>query len=66
MDEAYRLSLKGCDLNKYESCANASVMLRKGEGTDKDPEKAAALADKANELHKQEKQDQSTLSFGGT
>ena len=43
MDEAFRLSLKGCDLNKYESCANASVMLRKGEGTDKDPEKAAAV-----------------------
>ena len=66
MGEALRWSLRACDLDSYEGCANASVMFRKGEGSHKDLRRSAELAEKANELHKQEQGKQPTLSFGGT
>lgn len=49
----FEYSVKGCDQMHVNACANAALMLDKGQGVPKDPELAKKYRDRAKELYQQ-------------
>ncbi|NXN63325.1 COA7 factor, partial [Himantopus himantopus] len=64
MNHALRYSLKGCELGHIWACANASRMYKLGDGIEKNDAKAEDLKNRAKQLHKEQKEASSSLTFG--
>lgn len=62
MGKAFTFTYKACELNNMYACANLSQMYARGEGTEKNPEKAELFKKKANKLQDEVK-DGKTLAF---
>ena len=52
MAEAFTYAKKGCELGNMGACFNVARMYQFGEGTEKDPQKAAAYGEVAARLKK--------------
>jgi len=63
MEEAFKYSLKACELGSMAGCVNVSMMYAKGEGTEKNPVAAKEYGDIATEMMAQLKQEQARLKF---
>jgi len=63
MAEAFKYSLKACELGNLGGCVNVSRMYAKGEGTDKNPVAAKEYGDIAAEMMSQLKETQARLNF---
>merc|ERR1712080_156210 len=50
MSEAFKYSLKACELGSLGGCVNISMMYGKGDGVDKNPEAAKQYASIAQEM----------------
>lgn len=50
MEKAFSFTYKACELKNMYACANLSQMYARGEGTEKNPEKAEIYKKKAIEL----------------
>ncbi|XP_067206310.1 cytochrome c oxidase assembly factor 7 homolog [Linepithema humile] len=61
--EAYKLSLKSCELGNPYACANVSQMHTRGEGAQKNPELAATFKKRAIQLHEELQKVQPELKF---
>lgn len=61
--EAYKLSLKSCELGNPYACANLSQMHARGDGVQKNPELAETFKKRANDLYQELKQVQPELKF---
>lgn len=64
MNHALKYSLKGCELGHAWACANASRMYSLGDGTEKNDAKAEDLKNRAKQLHKEQKEASSSITFG--
>ncbi|XP_041886648.1 cytochrome c oxidase assembly factor 7A isoform X2 [Corvus kubaryi] len=64
MSHALKYSLKGCELGHVWACANASRMYKLGDGVEKNDAKAEDLKNRAKQLHKEQKEAASSLTFG--
>ncbi|XP_027318730.1 cytochrome c oxidase assembly factor 7 [Anas acuta] len=64
MNRALKYSLKGCELGHIWACANASRMYKLGDGIEKNDAKAEDLKNRAKQLHKEQKEASSSLTFG--
>ncbi|KAF1468988.1 Cytochrome c oxidase assembly factor 7, partial [Eudyptula minor novaehollandiae] len=64
MNHALKYSLKGCELGHIWACANASRMYKLGDGIEKNDAKAEDLKKRAKQLHKEQKEASSSLTFG--
>ncbi|XP_003208919.1 cytochrome c oxidase assembly factor 7 [Meleagris gallopavo] len=64
MNRALKYSLKGCELGHIWACANASRMYKLGDGVEKNDGKAEDLKNRAKQLHKEQKEALSSLTFG--
>nr|XP_009938086.1 PREDICTED: cytochrome c oxidase assembly factor 7 [Opisthocomus hoazin] len=64
MNRALKYSLKGCKLGHMWACANASRMYKLGDGVEKNDAKAEDLKNRAKQLHKEQKEAPSSLTFG--
>ncbi|XP_067892501.1 cytochrome c oxidase assembly factor 7 [Heterodontus francisci] len=64
MAKALKYSLKACDLGHIWACANTSRMYKLGEGTSKDAEKAEHFKNRAQDLHREQKEFSQQLKFG--
>ncbi|XP_067157361.1 cytochrome c oxidase assembly factor 7 isoform X2 [Apteryx mantelli] len=64
MNLALQYSLKACELGHMWACANASRMYKIGDGIEKNDTKAEALKNRAKQLHKEQKEASSSLTFG--
>lgn len=64
MSSALKYSLKGCELGHVWACANASRMYKLGDGVEKNDAKAEDLKNRAKQLHKEQKEAASSLTFG--
>lgn len=62
MEKAFTFTYKACELNNMYACANLSQMYARGEGTEKNPEKADLFKKKAIELQDELKNNK-TLAF---
>lgn len=62
MEKAFTFTYKACELNNMYACANLSQMYARGEGTEKNPEKADLYKKKAIEL-RDEVENNKTLTF---
>lgn len=62
MEKAFTFTYKACELNNMYACANLSQMYARGEGTEKNPEKADIFKKKAIELQDEIKNTK-TLAF---
>lgn len=51
--KAFDYTKKACDANDMLGCLNASLMLRKGDGIEKDLKQSEAFREKADELRKE-------------
>ncbi|XP_012267497.2 cytochrome c oxidase assembly factor 7 homolog [Athalia rosae] len=51
-EEAYRVSVKGCELGNPQACAYASLMTRRGDGVEANPDLAEAFKQRALALQK--------------
>lgn len=58
MEEAFKYSLKACELGNLGGCVNLSMMYAKGEGTEKNPVAAKEYGDIAAEMMAQLKEQQ--------
>jgi len=63
MAEAFKYSLKACELGNLGGCVNVSQMYSKGDGTDKNPVAAKEYGDIAAEMLSQLKEQQAKLKF---
>lgn len=63
MARAFQYAMKGCDLGNMYSCANVSQMYAKGEGVEKNDEKAEAYKKMALEMQDQVMNQRNTLTF---
>merc|ERR1712127_373354 len=63
MNEAFKYSLKACELGNMAGCVNVSMMYSKGEGTDKNPVAAKEYADISGEMMAQLRQEQARVAF---
>lgn len=61
--EAYKLSLKSCELGNPYACANVSQMHARGEGAQKNPELAATFKNRATQLYEELKKQTTELKF---
>ncbi|KYN50217.1 PREDICTED: cytochrome c oxidase assembly factor 7 homolog [Cyphomyrmex costatus] len=61
--EAYKLSLKSCELGNPYACANLSQMHTRGEGAQKNPELAAIFKKRATDLYEELTRSQKELKF---
>lgn len=61
--EAYKFSLKSCELGNPYACANLSQMHARGEGAQKNPELAATFKKRAMELYKELTEVQPEVKF---
>ncbi|KYN36177.1 hypothetical protein ALC56_09478 [Trachymyrmex septentrionalis] len=61
--EAYKLSLKSCELGNPYACANLSQMHLRGEGAQKNPELATTFKKRAIDLHENLTRKQQELKF---
>lgn len=55
MEKAFTFSYKACELNNMYACANLSQMYARGEGTEKNQEKAEIYKKKAIQLQEEVK-----------
>lgn len=51
--KVFEYSVKGCDYLHVNACANAALMLSKGDGVEKNPELAQKYREKTKELYDQ-------------
>lgn len=58
MEKAFTFTYKACELKNVYACANLSQMYARGEGTEKNPEKAEIYKKKAMELQGETKNKQ--------
>ena len=58
IEEAFKYSLKACELGNLGGCVNLSMMYAKGEGTEKNPVAAKEYGDIAAEMMAQLKEQQ--------
>jgi len=63
MEEAFKYSLKACELGNMAGCVNVSMMYAKGEGTEKNPVVAKEYGDIASEMMAQFRQEQARQKF---
>lgn len=63
MELAFKYTYKACELKNIFACANLSEMYARGEGTEKDLEKAQLYKKQAKQM-KDQIENSSTLSFG--
>lgn len=61
MEKAFSFSYKACELNNMYACANLSQMYARGEGTEKNPEKAEIYKKKAIQLQEEVKNSKQLL-----
>lgn len=61
MEKAFTFSYKACELNNMYACANLSQMYARGEGTEKNPEKADLYKKKAIQLQEEVKNNKQLL-----
>ncbi|KAK0073121.1 hypothetical protein PV325_010256 [Microctonus aethiopoides] len=64
LHEAYKLSLKSCEMGNPFACANVSQMHARGEGAQKNQSLADIFKQRATELHREMKEAQKQLEFG--
>ncbi|XP_010010417.1 PREDICTED: cytochrome c oxidase assembly factor 7, partial [Nestor notabilis] len=64
MNHALKYSLKGCELGHPWACANASRMYKLGDGTERNDAKAEDLKNRAKQLHKEQKEASTSITFG--
>ncbi|NXQ18226.1 COA7 factor, partial [Peucedramus taeniatus] len=64
MSSALKYSLKGCELGHVWACANASRMYKLGDGVEKNDAKAEDLKNRAKQLHKEQTEAASSITFG--
>ncbi|KAK0183231.1 hypothetical protein PV327_001292 [Microctonus hyperodae] len=62
--EAYKLSLKSCEMGNPYACSNVSQMHARGEGAQKNQSLADIFKQRANELYREIKEAQKQLEFG--
>lgn len=62
MEKAFTFTYKACELNNMYACANLSQMYARGEGTERNPEKAEKFKKKAVDLQDELKNNK-TLAF---
>lgn len=62
--EAYKMSLKSCELGNPQACANVSQMHVRGDGVQKNQQLAEVFRKRAIELQKEIKETQQPLTFG--
>lgn len=62
--EAYKLSLKSCEMGNPYACANVSQMHARGEGAQKNQSLADIFKKRATELHSEMKEAKKQLEFG--
>eukprot|EP00088_Acartia_fossae_P016746 TRINITY_DN1941_c0_g1_i1.p1 TRINITY_DN1941_c0_g1~~TRINITY_DN1941_c0_g1_i1.p1 ORF type:complete len:250 (-),score=41.94 TRINITY_DN1941_c0_g1_i1:14-763(-) len=65
MKKAFDYSLKACELGSMAGCRNVTVMYRKGDGVEKNPEAAKHYADITMEMMDQLKEQEGWKSGGG-
>lgn len=63
MIKAFNYATKACDLRNMYACANLSQMYTRGDGTEKNEEKAAKYKKLAMEMQDEVKKQQQTLAF---
>lgn len=63
MKEAYKLSLKCCELNNPYACVNLSVMHKKGDGVQQSTELAQTFKTRADEILKELRENKKSLKF---
>lgn len=63
LKEAYKLSLKCCELNNPYACANLSIMHKKGDGVQQNAELAETFRTRANEILRDLKENKRPLKF---
>lgn len=61
MEKAFTFSYKACELKNMYACANLSQMYARGEGTEKNPEKAEIYKKKAIQLQEDVKNSKQLL-----
>lgn len=61
MEKAFTFTYKACELKNMYACANLSQMYARGEGTEKNPEKAEIYKKKAMELQGESKNNKQLL-----
>lgn len=63
MEKAFNFAYKACELRNMYACANLSQMYARGDGTEKNEEKAAKFKAIAIEMQDELKKQQQTLGF---
>lgn len=63
MVKAFNYATKACELRNMYACANLSQMYARGDGTEKNEEKANKYKKLANELQDEVKKEQQSLNF---
>lgn len=63
MKKAFNFAFKACELKNMYACANLSQMYARGDGTDKNQEKAEKFKKLALEMQDEVKKQQPTLDF---
>lgn len=61
MEKAFKFTYKACELKNIYACANLSNMYARGDGTEKNPEKAEIFKRKALELQNEGKDNKPLL-----
>jgi len=63
MEEAFKFSLKACELGDLSGCVNTSMMFARGDGVEKNPEKAEQYGRLSQQMIAQMREDQAQLDF---
>lgn len=63
MNKAFQFAYKACELRNIYACANLSQMYARGDGTEKNEEKAEKFKKLAMEMQDEVKNQQPTLGF---
>lgn len=66
MQKAFTFAYKACELKNMYACANLSQMFARGDGTEKDDEKAAKFKKMALEMQDEIKNNKSQMVFQQT
>ena len=61
MEEAFKYSLKACELGNLGGCVNVSIMYGKGDGVEKNQEAAKQYANIAHEMRNDLKEHEARL-----
>ena len=63
---AFKYGMKGCELGHIFSCVNVSQMYKRGEGTEKNEELAQLFKKRAQDLHKDARENAVQIEFQKT